>query len=321
MYSVACQSKLAAPSRTTRATRHHLGWLAMVVALQSTLALGLAAQSGMRGMFTSVVHDSGAGADTYVLLSGLVGGIGGFRRAEQRLVALGHRVVVIDAYRLSIDSSDVSFDALARRVDHLLVQLGVMSAHVVGHAHGGGIALRLAANAPERVADVALVDVGAKSSARGPVLGSALRLVPLIIRLPGGRGLVRRRFIGGLRGNSGNAAWLDDSTQHLYADPMLDDIGRVVAMAIRVANTDEPEPLTEVLSRVHVPVSVILGDLPHESGPDDAEMRALEQLRNPTRIEHMPGVAHFPHEEAPDEFVRVLLQARTVAVASPAGAR
>jgi pimeloyl-ACP methyl ester carboxylesterase len=293
-----------------------VGWFAAVVLLQLTRASQLPAQK----LNDPAVHDTGTGP-AYVLLSGLVGGIGGFRRIESRLVSQGYRVISIDAYRLSLDSADVSFDALARRVDRVLAQLDVSSAHVVGHAHGGGIALRLAANAPQRVTDIALVDVGAKSSARGPLLSSAIRLVPLITHIPGGRRFVRGRFIGGLRHNSGSCEWLDDSTQRAYAEPMLDNIGRVVSMAIRVSETSEPEPLDSVLARVHVPITVILGGLPHESGPDEAELHALEPLGRAVRIERIAGVAHFPHEEAPDEFIRVLLHARATTVAQAGGAR
>jgi anaerobic glycerol-3-phosphate dehydrogenase len=59
----------------------------------------------------------GRGPDTYVFVSGLVGGVAGFTRVEQRLVQAGRRVVIIDPYQLSLDSADVSFDALARRTE------------------------------------------------------------------------------------------------------------------------------------------------------------------------------------------------------------
>jgi pimeloyl-ACP methyl ester carboxylesterase len=84
---------------------------------------------------------AGRGLETYVLLSGLVGGVAGFRWIEARLVAQGYRVVAIDPYHLSLDSADVTFDALGRRVDRVLAERGVTAASVVGHAHGGGVAL------------------------------------------------------------------------------------------------------------------------------------------------------------------------------------
>jgi pimeloyl-ACP methyl ester carboxylesterase len=85
-----------------------------------------------------------AGTVTWVLLSGLVGGVPGFRALERELLAGGGRVITIDPYRLSVDSTDVSFAALARRVQTVLDGLGVTTANLVGHAHGAGVALRVA---------------------------------------------------------------------------------------------------------------------------------------------------------------------------------
>lgn len=109
----------------------------------------------------SAIHISGSGAKTYVLISGLMCGVAGFRRLETVLVEQGNRVIIIDPYRLSEDSADLSFMALARRVDRVLEKNRVHSARVVGHAPGGGVALRLAALNSSRVTELYLLDVGA----------------------------------------------------------------------------------------------------------------------------------------------------------------
>jgi pimeloyl-ACP methyl ester carboxylesterase len=299
---------------------HRLLWRRLLGAVAIGNALRFTPMLAAQRAAPPSVVDTGTGPETFVLLSGLVGGTAGFHRVGGRLAAMGARVVAIDAYQLSLDSTDVTFDALARRVDRVLCRLGVTSAHVVGHSHGGGIGLRLAANAPERVSDLTLVDVGAKYDGRGPKLGAAIRLVPIITRIPGGRALVRRRFIAGLRQTSATSDWLDDTTQREYVEPVLDNIDRAVAMVLRVANAEEPEPLSAVLARVHVPVKVFFGDVPHEGGPDEAEVRALDQLGGAARMERLPHTAHFPHEEAPDEFVHALWQSRVPAVVARVGA-
>jgi pimeloyl-ACP methyl ester carboxylesterase len=91
---------------------------------------------------SAVVTVAGNGPTTYVLISGLVGGVAGFRRLQAPLVEQGNRVIVIDPYRMAVDSADVTFAALARLVDAVLAEYDVDSARVVGHAHGGGVALR-----------------------------------------------------------------------------------------------------------------------------------------------------------------------------------
>lgn len=283
---------------------------------QLFIAEPLGAQSGAT---PPAVTAAGNGPDTYVLISGLVGGVEGFRKVAARLLGQGKRVIIIDPYQLSIDSSDVSFHALARRVDRLLDRQGVTNAHVIGHAHGGGVALRLAANAPTRVSDLFLLDVGALARNRSAVISSSLRLVPLITRLPGGRRFVRGRFLDGLRDNSGRTAWVDEATGRAYADPLLDQIGEVIALAVRLAAAEEPEPLGAVIARVRVPVIAILGGLARPAGPSPEELHALEPLGDRVCVVRLPGVAHFPHEEAPDEVLRYLLRSRAMVAARSVG--
>jgi pimeloyl-ACP methyl ester carboxylesterase len=266
-------------------------------------AAPLAAQSADDSATVSV---AGRGPTTYVLLSGMVGGIAGYRRLEARLLERGHRVVVIDPYRLSLDSPEVSFAALARRVDAVLTRRGIDSARVVAHAHGAGVALRLAASAPERVSALYFLDVGALTRQRSRVFSASLRLAPLVARVPGGRGLVRGRFLRGLRQNAGRREWLDQATQRAYAEPMLDALPRVVAMATRLARAAEPEPVASVVARVRVPLVVLAGAAPHPAAPEEAELAALAPLGTRLRVERMPGVGHFPHEESPAEVARLI---------------
>jgi pimeloyl-ACP methyl ester carboxylesterase len=283
---------------STRARALILGWL-----ITSAPTASLGAQHGR----DSAITDAGRGPETYVLLTGMVGGVAGFRRLEAQLLERGHRVVVIDAYRLSVDSADVTFAALARRVDAVLEASGVESARVVGHAHGAGVALRLAASNPRRVTALYFIDVGALAVNRTKVLGASLRLAPIVARIPGGRGFIRGRFLRGLRENSGRHEWLDAATQDAYVRPVVEHIGRVTAMALRLSRANEPDSLPEIVSRISVPLLVLLGEVPRPSGPGPEELAALAPLGALLRIERIAGVGHFPHEEAPAEVARHLL--------------
>jgi len=274
------------------------------------------------GHDAAAVRVAGTGSETFVLLSGLVGGVAGFHSLETQLQDQNRRVVSIDPYLLSIDSADVTFAALARRVDRALDSLGVTSAQVVGHAHGAGVALRLAVNAPERVAALYFLDVGALPNHHSPIFSNSLRLVPMIMHLPGGRGWVRKRMIKGLRESTGRCEWLDTETQRAYTEPMLDGIGRAVALAVRLNHAEEPDSLSTLVDRLTVPVTVVLGDAPHTAGPEAAELIALEPLGSRLRVEHLAGVGHFPHEEAPAELARMLIAPRSPLIARQArGAR
>ena len=260
------------------------------------------------------VRDVGTGADTWVLLPGTLGGVSSMHRLETRLLADGARVVTIDVYALSIDSADVSFAALARRVDATLAKLQVDRAHVVGHAHGGGVALRLAASFPNRVSALDLLDVGALAANRTAAMSGAIGLVPLLSRMPGGRAFIRTRLVNGIRENSGTTQWFDIETERAYTNPVLDNVGRVIAMAERLGRAQEPEPIAAVVQRVRVPVTVVLGQSPHSNAPGAEQLSALAMLGSRLRVVRLNGVGHFLHEEAPDQVMRVL----TVVVASAA---
>lgn len=275
------------------------------------LAFALGAMSspllGQQQLSARGVMMAGSGRETFVLLSGMVGGVGGFRQLAALLVTHGYRVIVIDPYFLSVDSADVTFAAMARRVDAALGARGVRAAHIIAHAHGAGVALRLAATWPQRVADLSFLDAGALAVNRGPTLSMALRLAPVIAHLPGGSDLIRHEFVRGVLENTGRREWFDAAQQRVYTQPILSCIGCVVAMAQRLSRSREPEPLSAVVSRVHVRVLVLLGDVPHPAGAGPEELSALEPLGLLVRVEHLTTVGHFPHEEAPNEVLRYLM--------------
>ena len=281
-------------------------WLGLLTAFCAATA------GAQHGRAVAAVTVAGHGPETYVLLTGLVGGVAGFRRLERLLLVQGYRVIVIDPYRLSVDSADVSFAALARRVDAVLTAKGVESARVVGHAHGGGVALRLAARAPQRVTALYLLDVGALAVNHTRVLGGALRLVPVLARIPGGRAFLRERYVRGIRQSAGRQEWFDTATQRDYTEPVLNDIGRAVALAFRISRSREPEALATLVARLRVPAVVLVGAVPHPSGPEADEFTALAPLGGLLRVDSLAGVGHFPHEEAPAEVARYLLAPRAV---------
>jgi pimeloyl-ACP methyl ester carboxylesterase len=248
--------------------------------------------------------------ETYVLVSGVVGGLAGYRGLERRLLQLGHRVIIIDPYLMSIDSADVSFDALARRANALLDARGVRGARVVGHAHGGGVALRIASSHPDKVSELFLLNVGALAGNHSPVFSSSMRFAAFVTHMPGGRKFVRGRIVAGIRENTGRSEWLDDAAAHAYTDVPLDHLSGVIGMAMRLGESVEPESLSVVVSRVKVPVTLLLGALRCPASPGVAELAALESLGDRVRTVKIAGTCHFPHEEAPEVVMTYLTHAR-----------
>ena len=279
-------------------------WVAITCALVTVGSATLAAQQTRYD--STVVAVRGSGPTTFVLISGMIGGVSGFRRLAS-LLESENRVVTIDPYRLAADSSDVTFAALARYVDTVLEELGVDSARVVGHAHGTGVALRLAANSPARVSALYFLDGGAVDENRTTLFASSLKWASFIMKFPGGRNFVRGRFIKGIKQNAGRRDWLDSATVRAYTEPVLSQMSKAISLAKRLDRAREPDSSEAVVERVRVPVTVLLGDVPHPAEPDSSEITALASLGDRVRIERLPGVGHFPHEESPADVAAYLL--------------
>ena len=292
----------------TRSARRRL----MLLSMLSLRLLAMTVVSADRSPLAAQAprdHTTGrqaGGQPAWVLITGLVGGVAGFRALEAVLQRDSARVVIIDPYRLSLDSQDVSYAALARRVDRALISLNVYDAHVVGHANGAGVAIRLAALTPTRVASLTFLDAGALRASAGTTLRGSIRFIPLVTRFPGGRAYVRGRFANGVREHAGQHGWLTDSVQRAYVDPMLNDISRVVALAMRLHQTMERDTLEQIIDQLRVPVTVILGGAPHKSGAGPDELDLLRPLGARLAIVRLPGIGHFPHEEAPHVVANLL---------------
>lgn len=280
--------------------------LAVAVVVSLTAATGSRAQAP--AFQDPAVRSVGTGAETWLLLAGVVGGVGGFRALEGELLQRGHRVVTIDPFHFALDSADVTFSALARYMGTVLDRLDVHTVRVVGHSNGAGVALRMAAQMPERVSALYFLDAGALAANKGQVLSGSIRYVPVLMYIPFMRHVVRNKLVNGIRDNMGQREWFGQSKQHEYVDPMLDHIRRVVKLAIRLGEAKEPEALTETMARVRVPIVAILGDAPHASGPAADEFVALQVLGPRLRVIHLSGVGHFPHEEATSVVARYLLE-------------
>lgn len=246
---------------------------------------------------------------TVVLMSGLLGGTARLAPMANRLVAEGFRVVAIDAYRLALGTADVSFDGMARTVAAVLERESVDAAVVVAHAHGAGIALRLAAVAPARVAELIFLDAGVVTRTHSPGVERALRVASLVSRLPGGANLVRSRLVSGIRANSADPRWLTDDIARAYADPLLAELPVVSVLASRLAAAREPQAITTVLARVRAPLTILLGAVPHATGAGDEELALARQLPE-VRMQSVAGAGHFVHEEAPTAVVDAVRAAR-----------
>jgi pimeloyl-ACP methyl ester carboxylesterase len=205
---------------------------------------------------------------------------------------------------------DYSLGAYASGLRDLLAALGHERATVVGHSMGGGIAMQLAYQFPERVERLALVSSGGLGHEVGLVLRAATLpganlVLPLITaRVPrdallGAGHLLRfagRRTRADVRGTAfGLTSLADPEARRAFvhtARSILDHTGQRVSALDRLYLAEG------------MPTLIMWGDrdpmIPVEHG-----LAAHEAIPH-SRLELFEGAGHYPFNEDPERFVAVL---------------
>jgi pimeloyl-ACP methyl ester carboxylesterase len=164
-----------------------------------------------------------------------------------------------------------------------LDELGVSRAHFVGHSHGGRVSIFLAAEQPERVERLLLVDsAGIRPKRtwryRRAVAVAKLGKVVAAIGGPPGKRLQER-----MRARVASRDYLEAS------EAMRGTFRKVIA-----------EDLTERLPRVKAPTLLVWGEL-----DDDTPLwmgRRMEELIPDAGLVVLDGAGHYSYADAPGQF-------------------
>ena len=206
---------------------------------------------------------------------------------------------------------DYSLGAYASGVRDLLVLLGHERATFVGHSLGGGVAMQLAYQFPERCERLVLVDSGGLGREVNRLLRAAtLPGAELVLPLLASSGLLNAgRSVGsflnriGLRLNTdfeqmarGHASLADPEARAAFVDTL-----RTIVEpgGQRVDATDR------LYLAQHLPFMLIWGE--RDPIIPVAHGYAAHQLVRGSRLEVFPGAGHFPHVDDPQRFIRVLV--------------
>ena len=129
-------------------------------------------------------HNPG-GHPAVLLIHGLGATSDSWQLQVPALVAAGYRVLAPDlpGFGRSPVSLPVTVSRTAAGLDHLLRSLNAAPAHVVGISMGGAVALQLAADFPQSVAKLVLVNTFARLQPKGLAgwLAFASRLLPVYL--------------------------------------------------------------------------------------------------------------------------------------------
>jgi pimeloyl-ACP methyl ester carboxylesterase len=244
---------------------------------------------------------SGAGP-AVVMIPGLFGSAYGYRRLTPLLTGAGHTAIVIEPLGIGGSArpryADYSLTAQAERVAAVLDTLGIRDVVVMGHAVGTSIALRLALRRPDLVAGVVALDGGPAEAAATKGFRRAMTYAPLI-RLFGGKGLVRKKVYRYMIAASADTSWVTPEVVDGYTADASRDLGKTLDAFEGMAEAREPQKLTPALGHIRCPVRLIVGSVPHDGAVPPGEITLMRQRLAMFAIDSLPGVGHFAVEERP----------------------
>jgi pimeloyl-ACP methyl ester carboxylesterase len=209
-------------------------------------------------------------------------------------------------------AGDYSLGALASSLRDLLVALGHERASIVGQSLGGGIAMQLAYQYPERCERLVLVSSGGLGREVNPLLS--------LLSLPGSEAVLSLACSGPVRSAIERAARLAAHVG-LHPAPVIaelwrsysslgDEATRQAFLRTLRAVIDRRGQAVSAGNRLHlaaeIPTLIIWGNadpiIPVEHGYE--AHAAIEG----SRLEIFDGVGHYPHVEAPQRFVALLTE-------------
>jgi pimeloyl-ACP methyl ester carboxylesterase len=248
-----------------------------------------------------------------VLVHGLAGSSTTWKYVMPVLAENGYKVIAPDLLghgQSAKPRGDYSLGAYASGIRDLMVALDVEKASFVGHSLGGGVAMQLAYQFPERCERLALVCSGG--------LGQEVNLFLRAVSLPGsefilpivlapwfreraeGFGDIFRK-VGWRPGSTLNEVWRSYTTLTTREGQLafIHTVRSVIDMAgQRVSARDR------LYLAAAVPTLIVWGDADRVIPVDHAY--SAQELMPGSRLEILPGAGHFLPFEQPDWFNRIL---------------
>lgn len=244
-----------------------------------------------------------------VLVPGLLGSAFAFRRIIPPLDSAGLQVIVIEPLGIGHSSrpkrADYSLTAQAGRVAAVLDTLGVRGAVVLGHSVSTSTALRLALLRPDLVSAIIADNGGPEEEAATSGVKRAAKFA-FLLRIFGGRALMRSELQKGLRSTAGNPEWITREVVDRYGEGAERDPGAVLDALQGMARARD-EPLAPRLSTIGVPVHLLVGGAPRGSGLKPSLSMLLQDQLPDFAVDTARGAGLHIHEEQPAVVVRALL--------------
>jgi pimeloyl-ACP methyl ester carboxylesterase len=260
-----------------------------------------------------ITYRSAGSGPVLLLIHGMAGSATTWR---QVMPGLAQRFTVVAPDLLGHGRSDkphgdYSLGAFVCTLRDLLVALGHERATVVGQSLGGGVAMQFSYQYPERTERLVLVGSGG--------LGREVNRLLRLLSLPGSAAVLRLACAARVRGSiesiGGGVARLGlrpapvvAELWRSYASLADDDARRAFLRTLR-AVVDPRGQAVSASNRLHLaaemPTLIVWGDADPIIPVDHAH--AAHASIPGSRLEIFEGVGHYPHCEAPERFVELLI--------------
>ncbi|MFJ8039977.1 alpha/beta fold hydrolase [Kitasatospora sp. NPDC096147] len=236
-----------------------------------------------------------------VLLPGMLDSRTVYRHLRPLLAAAGHRVITLDLRGFgesSIGWPDHSPAALAGDVLALLDHLGIERAALAGNSYTGATVVKAAADAPERIAGIALIDAFVENLPPTAAQRALLKVLGLaLVHVPAAWGLYLDKAYPAAARPADYAAYRAASVAALRTP------GRKGATRAYVTGDSSPVGWT---AGVRCPALVLMGhqdpDFPDPEAVADRQAAALT-----ARKVMIDGAGHYPMADHPQATADALL--------------
>jgi abhydrolase domain-containing protein 6 len=193
----------------------------------------------------------------------------------------------------------------AKMVIRLLERLGFARAHYAGSSMGGGIALRLARDFPERVSSLTLIGSMGPVVEKSEVAEAVARGEnPLVLTSPSERDFDRLLSVLLERRPVATRAMPRAMRRYLGEDKFARSPALQALFQYWLDSAPASETVPEDLDAIQSPTLVVHGELDRVIHP--ATGRALAARIPDARLEILRGIGHVPQMEAPKETARLV---------------
>jgi pimeloyl-ACP methyl ester carboxylesterase len=261
-----------------------------------------------------ITYRSAGSGPVLLLIHGMAGSSETWRQVMPGL-AQRFTVVVPDLLghgRSEKPEGDYSLGAFACTLRDLLVALGHERVTVVGQSLGGGVAMQFCYQYPERTERLVLVGSGG--------LGREVSRLLRLLSLPGSEPVLRLACAAqvhrAIESVSSAAARVGLRPAPAVAElwrsyaSLTNDAARRAFLRTLRAVVDPRGQAVSASNRLHlaaqVPTLIVWGEVDRIIPVDHAY--AAHTLIPGSRLEIFQGVGHYPHCEAPERFVQVLIK-------------